>query len=83
MPRSEQRLTVSPPSTKDEGLQDYSSVIQQNFEDIFEVGHSHDLLGQLPNETDGVIGDIQLVNDGTNYYLCAKFSDGWKKVILS
>ena len=83
MSRTNQRLSVSPPSENDKDLKDHASVIQQNFEDIFEVSHSHDLKSGLPSTTDGVIGDIELIKDGSNFYLCAKFSEGWKKILLS
>ncbi len=83
MARTNQRLSVSPPSKNDADLKDHSSVIQQNFEDIFEVSHSHDLKSSIPSATDGVIGDIELVKDGSNFYLYAKFSEGWKRILLS
>lgn len=83
MSRDMQRKLVSPPSDKDAKLKDYSSVIQQNFEDVFEALHNHQSLISIPAANEGSIGDIVLVTLESQTYLYAKFPLGWKRILLS
>lgn len=68
---------VAPPTENDRGLQDFSEVIQRNFDDLYQLAHSHPVRTTLPGATDGAVGDIQLYDDGTTVYLLAKTSRGW------
>ncbi len=71
---------ISPPREVDrETLTDFSSILQGNLEELFELAHSHKVLLADPLATNGAIGDIQLVDDGTDKYLVARYSDGWYK----
>ena len=81
MANSNQVSQVTPPDPKDEGLQDYSSVIQQNLASLYETSHTHDVLSAAPSDTDSIAGTISLVDDGTNQYLYVKFEGGWKRFV--
>jgi len=59
------------------------AVIQRNLSDLFQFAHTHDTSSTPPSDADGNIGDILLINTGNNYYLYAKFSVGWKSILLS
>lgn len=84
MSKKTQRLTVAPPTPTDVGtLNDFSSVIQQNLEELFEEAHDHKVLTNAPAETDGSVGDIALVDDGSTTKLYVKFPSGWKSVTLT
>lgn len=56
-----------------------ASVVQQNFEELFELAHDHRVLGSLPSATSGESANIFIVDDGTNVYLAVKTSRGWFK----
>ena len=84
MSKKVQRLTVSPPTTVDaNSLRDFSSVIQQNFEELFEEAHDHQILTVAPTAAEGSVGDISLVEDGLTTKLYVKFSTGWKSTSLT
>jgi hypothetical protein len=71
---------LSPPAPE---LTDFTVSIQQNLEEIFQIGHGHDVRTTAPAATEGSIGDVFPVFDGTTYKLYVKFSTGWKSVQLS
>jgi len=84
MSKKVQRITVAPPSSIDVGsLRDYTSALQQNFEELFEDAHDHQILTVSPTESDGSVGDIALVDDGSTTKIYAKFTTGWKSVSLT
>lgn len=68
---------VSPPTPTDSGLQDFSEIIQRNFDELFTLAHQHGVRITFPGATDGVASDIVSVDDGTNVYLLVKTSRGW------
>jgi hypothetical protein len=53
--------------------------IRRSFEDLDNISHSHNPQTAIPKDSDGSIGSIVPINDGTNFYLYVKFPDGWKK----
>jgi hypothetical protein len=76
---------VAPPLDADkEGLNDFSAIVQRNFEDVFQDLHTHDVRTSAPTSTEGSIGDILPVKISSTYYLYVKFdSSTWKRVALS
>jgi len=54
-----------------------SSVVQQNLEELFELAHDHSVRASLPAVSDGAPGDMIVVDDGTDIFLCIKTSRGW------
>lgn len=84
MSKKVQRILLAPPSAVDaNGLRDYTSVIQQVFEELYEEAHDHQVLTAAPSDADGSQGDIALVDDGSTTKLYAKFPSGWKSVSLT
>lgn len=53
------------------------SIVQQNFKDLFQFAHQHQVKSSLPTSTQGTSRDILIVDDGTNVYLCVKTTRGW------
>jgi hypothetical protein len=53
--------------------------IRRSFEDLDVIAHSHNPRTSIPKSTDGQVGDIIPVIDGTDFYLYVKFPNGWKK----
>lgn len=68
---------VSPPTPADEGLKDFSEIVQRNFDELFAIAHSHPVVSEFPGATDGAPGDIKVYDDGTTVYVLAKTSRGW------
>lgn len=54
-----------------------SSVVQQNLEELFEFAHNHPVRSTLPAASEGASGDIIIVDDGTDVFVCVKTSRGW------
>lgn len=81
----QQRRSVSPPNPADkEKLQDFSSVVQDNFKDLYEDAHRHDVRTAAPLTTEGQVGDIVPVSLSGVFYLYTKVaSDTWKRVELA
>lgn len=81
----DQRQKVSPPQANDlNSLKDFASIVQQAFDDIFEVAHAHEARTAAPSATDGNVGDIWLVELSGVGYIYAKLPTlGWKRVALS
>jgi hypothetical protein len=77
------RLVPRPLSPPTPELTDFSVSIQNNLEEIFGVAHEHGVRSTAPGATDGSIGDVFPVFDGSTYKLYVKFSTGWKSVQLS
>lgn len=80
-----QRQKVSPPVSVDKAsLQDFASVTQQAFDDVFQAGHTHDVRIEVPSSTEGNPGDIVPVTLSGIPYLYVKFKLlGWKRVLLT
>lgn len=68
---------VAPPTQTDEGLKDFSEIIQRNFDELFTLAHQHGVRISFPGATDGMASDIVAVDDGTTVYLLVKTSRGW------
>ena len=83
MPKIEQTSDIVPPSPTDldQSLKDFSAGVQGNVGDLFGVAHGHSVLGGAPGDGDGSVGDIELVDDGTNQFLYVRFNNGWKKFV--
>ena len=81
----DQRQKVSPPTANDiRSLQDFSSVIQQAFDEVFQEAHIHSVRTTAPSMAEGVVGDIMLVELSGIGYIYAKLPTlGWKRVALS
>lgn len=77
-----QNPILAPPQEDDEELNDYTSVIQTVFDEIYQDLHSHTIRTSAPKVTDGEVGDIQLVEIESSRFLYTKFSAGWFKVAL-
>lgn len=61
-----------------------ASVVQQNFEQLFEVAHSHQVRTSAPASNEGAINDIVPVILDSIPYLYIKFPTvGWKRVLAS
>lgn len=54
-----------------------SSVVQQNLEELFEFAHDHTVRSSFPASSDGAPGDIAIVDNGTDVYICTRTSRGW------
>ena len=54
-----------------------TTILQQNFKQLFELAHQHPVKSTLPGSGDGSSRDIAIVDDGTNVYLAIKTSRGW------
>lgn len=79
MPKS-QNSPLAPPSQEDiESLKDYTAKIQESFDEIYQSLHDHTVRTSDPGREDGTVGDIVLVDDGTNKYLAIRYADGWFK----
>lgn len=66
------------------GMRDFSSTIQRNFDILFEAGHIHTTRTTAPGAKEGMIGDIVLVELGTSAYIYIKFPTlGWKRILAS
>ena len=79
-----QLFKVSPPSDEDkEVLIEFATILQRNFEDIFDDAHSHDVMTETPQANEGTLQDIKLVDDGTDKYLAVRYNDGWYKTDLT
>jgi len=60
-----------------------ASVVQSNFQALFNDAHTHNVRTSAPSNNEGSVNDIIPVIIGTSFYLYIKFSSGWKKVLLS
>jgi hypothetical protein len=79
-----QQQPVSPPRPEDrDTLNDYSAIFQDNFVQLFEIAHRHTIRSTAPASNEGNVTDIFLVEDGSTFKLYAKFTSGWKSVVLS
>ena len=79
-----QQQPISPPRPEDrEALDDYSSIIQDNYSQLFQAAHTHNVRTTAPAANEGNVGDIYLVADGSSFRIYAKFSTGWKSVVLT
>lgn len=84
MPERQQQ-PISPPRPEDkEFLDDYSSILQDNLRQLFQIAHRHSVRTTAPASNEGNVGDIFLVATvaGT-FHIYAKFSAGWKSTTLS
>lgn len=74
-----QKSPLAPPSPKDieNGLNDYTSKIQESFDELFSDSHVHQIMTQAPAENEGEVGDIVLVETDTERYAAFKFASGW------
>lgn len=83
MAKVSQNIQIVPPNDPELGkkLQDMSAGIQGNMDDLYNAAHTHDQIGTVPSDTDGSVGDIELVDTGTNQYLYVRFSSGWKRFV--
>jgi hypothetical protein len=81
----DQRQKISPPTNNDlKSLNDFASVVQYAFEDLFETAHIHSVRTTAPTDNDGSVGDIMLVELSGVGYIYAKLPTlGWKRVALS
>lgn len=72
---------LAPPSKEDLDnlLNDYTSKIKEAFDELYQDSHVHDVRSSDPASNEGEVGDIVLVDDGTNKYLAVRYSDGWFK----
>ncbi len=83
MAKNDQITKLAPPSKADMDnlLQDYTSIIQRVFEQLFIKVHDIIEVATVPADTEGNVGDMYLFNDGTNQYLYVKFTTGWKRFV--
>jgi hypothetical protein len=79
-----QAQPVSPPlETDKETLDDYSSVLQDNFKQLFQIAHRHTLRTTVPAANEGNVTDVFLVESGSTFSIYVKFPSGWKSVVVS
>lgn len=75
---------ISPQRAGDSGAADFASNLQRNLRILFESAHDHRIRTTAPAATEGAVGDIQLVDDGTTGKIFVKFPTlGWLSVALS
>lgn len=74
-----QTKKVVPPIPSDRNLQNFAQVIQDSLAFLYQAGHIHQLVTSDPQDNAGNIGDIYIVDNGTNSYLAWKTSRGWYK----
>lgn len=80
MSKSQAHGIVSPPTPSDrQALRDYSSIIQNNLQDLFIAAHDHLVLTEKPGKLDGAPQTVSIVDDGINVYLVVKTKRGWFK----
>ena len=73
-----QQQPVSPPRPEDrESLDDYASITQDNFRQLFQIAHRHGVRTTAPSSNEGNVEDIILVETSTEKYIAVKFSSGW------
>ena len=79
------KFKTAPPLTSDAAsLKDFSSINQQNLNQLFSSSHDHTVFTTAPTSNQGDIMDVILVQLGSSYYLYAKFPVvGWKRTLLS
>ena len=72
---------LAPPSPEDleAGLPDYTASTQQGLADLYEIAHNHPVRTSPPENNEGAIGDMVLVQDETTRYIAVRYSDGWYK----
>lgn len=68
---------VVPPVPGDLGLKNFSQVIQSSFYALYQAAHVHRVITVAPKANDGEVGDIYMLDDGTNIYLYVKTPRGW------
>ena len=79
-----QAQPISPPRPEDqETLTDYSSIVQDNFSQLFQSAHTHTVRTTAPDSNEGSVGDIFLVEVSGVFSIYAKFPSGWKSVVVS
>lgn len=76
-----QQKPLAEPSTADKELRVYTSVLQGNFEQIFEKAHEHAIKTAAPAAEAGSVGDIALVETATEKYVAVKFASGWFRTV--
>jgi hypothetical protein len=76
----QQRRPLAPPLETDKLFRDYTAVIQNNLDDLFNDAHTHTIRTSIPLPTDGIVGDIVVVNLTGTYYIYVKVDNTvWKK----
>ena len=73
-----QTSLIVPPVVGDNGLKNFSQVIQSSFYTLYQAAHIHRVITTDPKPNDGIVGDVYLI-DGTSKYIAIKFSSGWFK----
>lgn len=53
------------------------SIVQKNFEELYETAHEHMIRDTVPAGNEGAPRDIVLFDDGTTVYLYIKTTRGW------
>lgn len=83
MPQSQRTKLAPPLDTDREFLRDYTSVLQNKFDQLFSAAHKHTLRTTVPASNEGNVGDIFLVESGSTFSLYVKFPSGWKSTVLT
>ena len=79
-----QQQPISPPRPEDsELLNDFASILQDNFMQLFEIAHRHTIRTTAPAINEGNVGDIVLTEISGTFSIYAKFSSGWKSVVVT
>lgn len=79
-----QQHPVAPPRPEDkEVLNDFASILQDNFIQLFEIAHRHHVRTTAPSSNEGNVGDIYLVESSSTFSIYVKFSSGWKSVVVT
>lgn len=73
-----QPVPMSPQVAGEPGAANFSAALQRNLEALFESAHDHRVRTTAPAATDGAVGDVLVVDDGTDGKLYVKFPTlGW------
>ena len=83
MARSQQEQKIVPVEFDAQGLDKLTTLIQLNFERVYDNLHTHGVKTAAPASTDGAIGDVFLVDLSGTPYIYAKLSSGWARVALT
>lgn len=72
MARQQSRPIAPPIRVDQQTLLDFSSVVQDNLLDLYNVAHEHSTRTTVPLASEGVVGDMVLVFTSPSWYIYAK-----------
>ncbi len=71
---TKQTFNVTPPTSEDSSLEDFSEIVQRNVSNLFDLSHTHDVRTVVPTLSDLEIGTpVTVLTEGI-YYIYVKVS---------